>query len=119
MAAKRILIVDDEEDFITLISVRLEEAGFEVYAETDGTRALQKARELKPDVVLLDVMLPGTDGLVLMKAVKKELPNIPVVILTGKAVMMKDVFNMEGASGFFKKPVDFKELVLKVRGLVG
>ena len=116
---KKIFIIDDEEDFATLASVRLEEAGYEVYSETEGKRALERAKALQPDIIFLDVVLLGSDGLTLLKKLKKELASVPIVMVTGKAVMMKEIFEMEGASAFFKKPLDFKQLVNKVKELIG
>ena len=116
---KKVLIVDDEEDFATLSAVRVEEAGYEVFTETDGNKVLSRVRDVKPDLVVLDIMLLGTDGLTLLKKLKKEFSDVPVIVVTGKAFMMSEVFAMEGSSGFFKKPADLKELVKRINELIG
>ncbi|MBI4397869.1 MAG: response regulator [Candidatus Omnitrophica bacterium] len=114
---KKILIVDDEEDFATLSALRIGEAGFEVHIETDGGKAFQRIQELNPDAVLLDIMLQTDDGLSLLKKIKKEMPQVIVIVITGKAMLMGDIFKMEGAAAFFKKPIDVKELVKKIQEL--
>lgn len=122
---KKILIVDDEEEFSTLVALRLEDAGYEAMTESDGDRVFNRIKETKPDLVILDIFLLGVDGLTILKKLKKEginnisLADIPVIVITGKAVMMKDVFEVEGAAGFFKKPVDVKVLVKRIKELIG
>ncbi|MBI4970616.1 MAG: response regulator [Candidatus Omnitrophica bacterium] len=116
---KKILIVDDEEDFATLSAVRIEEAGYEVYTESDGEKVLDRVRQIRPDLVVLDIMLLGVDGLTVLKKIKKEMKDLPVIVVTGKAIMMSEVFTMEGAAGFFKKPADLKALVKRIQELIG
>ena len=116
---KRVLIVDDDQDFATLSAIRLEEAGYEVYSETEGMRVLQRVNEVRPDLVILDIMLAGVDGLNLLKNLRKAALSVPIIIITGKATMMKDVFEMEGSAGFFPKPVDTKLLVKRIKELIG
>lgn len=119
MSKKKILVVDDEEDFSTLAAVRLEEAGYEVNMESEGLNVLKRVRQVKPDLIVLDIMLIGIDGLSLLKNLKKEVTDVPVLIVTGKAKMMKEVFEMEGSAGFFTKPVDLKILVKRIQELIG
>ena len=116
---KKVLIVDDEEDFVTLSAVRVEEAGYEVFTETDGNKVMARVRDIKPDLVVLDIMLLGSDGLTLLKKLKKEFSDMPVIVVTGKAFMMAEIFVIEGSSGFFKKPADLKELVKRINELIG
>ena len=116
---KRVLIVDDDEDFCALASVRLEEGGLEVHTDSEGNHLVEKVKQVKPDLIVLDVMLAHLDGLTLFKQMKREGIQVPVVVVTGKAVMMKEVFEMEGAKGFFQKPVDLKAFVKYLKGLVG
>ncbi len=119
MEKKRILIVDDEEDFAQLSAIRLEEAGYDVFTETKGEKVMERVKELKPDLVVLDIILLGEDGFSVLKKLKKNLPDIFVVVVSGRAFMMDDVFKMEGAAGVYKKPIDFKALVKRVQELIG
>ena len=70
---KRILIVDDEEDFAQLSQIRLEDAGYDVFTESNGDKVMDRVKELKPDLVVLDIMLLGEDGFSLLKKLKKKL----------------------------------------------
>ena len=118
---KKILIIEDEEDFATLVSIRLEEAGFEVHSEIRGDHALSRVNELKPDLVVLDYFLSRGDGFTILRKIKERSATspIPVILVTGKATMMEDVFRVEGAADFFRKPVDMKTLVARVKELIG
>ncbi|GEM_PF-3589655 len=116
---KKVLVVDDEEDFATLSAVRIEEAGYDVFTETDGDKVLTRVEEIKPDLLVLDVMLQANDGLSILKKLKKEVSDMPIIIVTGKAVIMNEIFALEGSSGFFKKPVDIKALVKRIKELIG
>ncbi len=122
---KKILIIDDEEDFATLISIRLVEAGYEVFSESEGERAIDRVKEIKPDLIVLDIFLLGVDGLTLLKEMKNEginkvpLEDIPIIVVTGKAVLMNEIFEVEGSVGFFRKPLDVKKLVTRVEELIG
>ena len=116
---KKILIIEDEEDFATLVTIRLEEAGFEVALEPNGDHAISRIKESKPSLVILDYYLSKGDGFTVIRKMKADaaLSPIPVILVTGKAVMMEDVFRVEGAVEFFKKPVDMKILVNRVKEL--
>jgi len=122
---KKILIIDDEKDFLELISIRLEDEGYEIYTESDGEQVLDQINKVKPDLVILDVVLVGSDGLTLLRKLKREsvnhisLKDIPVIVVTGKAVMMKEIFEVEGCDGFFNKPIDLKVLGKRIRELIG
>jgi len=122
---KKVLIVDDEEDFSTLISIRLNEGGYEVYSESEGKNVIKRVKEIKPDLVVLDIFLLGMDGLTILQKLKKEgienvsLADIPVIVVTGKAVLMNEIFEVEGCVGFFRKPIDVKKLVTRVKELIG
>ncbi len=82
MAKKKILVVDDEVDFLELAKARLEANGYEVIAISDGRKALEHIAKDKPDGVLLDIMMPGTDGLSILKAIRTENPHLPVFLIT-------------------------------------
>ena len=89
MSAKksRILVVDDEPDAVELVGFNLKGAGYEVSAAVDGEEALKKARDLLPDLIVLDLMIPAVDGLEVCKILRRDArtATIPIVMLTAKA----------------------------------
>jgi len=108
-----ILVVEDEEHICRILEYNLKLDGFEVYPAGDGPRALELAREVKPDVILLDWMMPEMDGLEVLSKLKqdKTTENIPVFMLTAKG-MMVDVGRAlcEGADDYITKPFDPMQL---------
>jgi len=82
MPNKKILLVDDEVDFRELAKARLEANGYDVVSLSDGKNALERIRIDKPDGVLLDIMMPGIDGLTLLKEIRAIAPNLPVFLIT-------------------------------------
>lgn len=120
--AKKVLIVDDEKDMLFMLRFRMEASGYEVVSAEDGIEGYSCALRDKPDIILLDVLLPGIDGLQLCRKIKdtESLGRIPVVILTASNV--KDVerkCSEAGADSYLKKPFDSLELVSKVKFLLG
>ena len=120
--ARRILLVDDEKDMLFMLRFRLEAAGYAVVSAGDGIEGYTCALREKPDIILLDVLLPGIDGLQLCRKLKdtEELRRIPVLILTASNV--KDVERRSseaGADGCLKKPFDSLELLNKIKFLLG
>ena len=117
----RILVVDDEPDALELIEFNLKGAGFEVVTALDGNSALKKARQFLPALIILDVMLPGMDGMEVCKTLRRE-PNtaaIPVLMLTAKAAEIDRILGLElGADDYVTKPFSPRELILRVRGLL-
>jgi CheY-like chemotaxis protein len=116
MDKKKILIIDDEEGFAKLIKMNLEGTGeYEVRTESNGTFGLAAAKEFKPDMILLDVMMPGIDGGDVRCQLKseKDTKDIPVVFLTA-VVSREDVEENKGIIGenlFIAKPVDIKSII--------
>ena len=104
MAKKKILVVDDEVDFTELMKARLEANDFEVAIANNGESALDMVRTVKPDAVLLDIMMPGIDGLTVLKKVRAEFPALPVFMITAfsneEKIRAAGKFN---ASGFIIK----------------
>lgn len=114
MAKKTILLVDDEEDIIKLNMVRLIDSNYDVILATNGEDALKKAESQHPDLILLDVMMPGMDGLKVLAALKKntETLSIPVIMLTAlgeDAVVNKA--KLTGAVDFITKPFNAEMLI--------
>lgn len=107
MAGKKILVVDDEPDFLEVITARLTANGYVVATASSGEEALEKVKNDKPDAVLLDVLMPGMDGLEILKRIRKADSELPVYIIT--AFSTEERFKMAnkfGASGFIVKTND-------------
>ncbi len=123
---KRILIIDDDPDQVETVSMMLESKGFEPIAAYDGKEGLAKAKSEKPDLIILDVMMPNMDGYEVSKELKKDetLENIPVIMLTavGEHVSGTKYSHASGmeleADDFFQKPVEPKQLVERVAELL-
>lgn len=114
--ALHILLVDDEEDFLEATSKRLVRRGFEVRTATRCGEALPVVESGWPDVVVLDVMLPDTDGLACLRTMKGVSPRLPVVMLTAHASMQAGLSGIEhGASDYCLKPIELDALVEKIR----
>ena len=115
---KKILAVDDERHIVRLVEVNLQRAGYEVVTAYDGREALEKVKAEKPDLVVLDVMMPYMDGFEVLKALRREpeTENLPVIMLTAKA-QDKDVFEgyHYGADMYLTKPFNPMELVTFVK----
>ena len=123
MSAKkpRILVVDDEPDAVELVAVNLKGAGLDVVEAADGEEALRKAREVIPDAIVLDLMLPEVDGLEVCKILRRDTvtATIPIIMLTAKAAEVDRVLGLElGADDYLTKPFSPRELVLRVKRLL-
>lgn len=113
-----ILLVDDDPNISCLVQLYLEKEGFEVKTADRGDDALALFRKLPPDLMLLDVMLPGMDGWQVLKAVRKT-SSIPIIMLTAKDETFDKVLGLElGADDYITKPFDTKELVARVKAVL-
>ncbi len=113
-----ILIVDDEPKIVQLARDYLAHAGFTVLIAADGTSALAMARSAKPDLVVLDLALPGMDGLDVTRTLRKESP-IPIIMLTARSEESDKLVGLElGADDYVTKPFSPKELVARVRAVL-
>ncbi|HEX6196295.1 MAG TPA: MtrAB system response regulator MtrA [Jiangellaceae bacterium] len=111
----RVLIVDDDTALAEMLGIVLRNEGYETSVVTRGDDAVQTYREFKPDLVLLDLMLPGTDGIDVCKEIRAE-SGIPIVMLTAKSDTVDIVLGLEaGADDYVVKPFKPKELVARVR----
>lgn len=117
----RVLVVDDEPDVLLLCRLNLQQRGHELLEAADGSTALEIARELHPDVIVLDLMLPGISGYDVLEALKRdpETTNIPVLVLTAKSLRAdRERSHGLGASAFLTKPFLPNELCEMVDSLV-
>jgi len=118
----QILIVDDEPDALELIGYKLREAGMNPLFARDGEHAITMAREARPELIVLDLTLPGMDGLEVCKALQRDAltSQIPIVMLTGRSTEMDRVVGLElGARDYVTKPFSPRELALRIRNILG
>ena len=113
--SKKILIIDDEAKIVEICQDYLKAAGFSVITSLDGLGGLEKARKEKPDLVLLDLMLPGIDGLDICRELRKE-SNTPIIMLTARVEETDKLIGLEiGADDYITKPFSPREMVARVR----
>lgn len=119
MASKQtILIVDDDENIAELVSLYLIKEMYETQIAHDGEEALRLFRAQRPDMVLLDIMLPGIDGYEVLKEIRKQ-AQTPVILLSAKGEVFDKVLGLElGADDYMEKPFDSKELVARVKAVL-
>ena len=117
----RILIVEDERDIADLIGFNLQRAGFEILKSYDGVEGTKVALRERPDLILLDLMLPGRDGYAVFRELRRDArtANTPVIILTAKAQTSDRIQGLEaGADDYLTKPFSPKELILRVQAVL-
>src|SRR5690242_20992180 len=115
---RRILVVDDEERMVRFIRMNLEHDGFQVVEAFNGKQAIQKLRDVTPDLILLDVMMPDLDGFEVLETVR-EITNVPVIMLTAKGEEDDRVRGLElGADDYITKPFSPRELVSRVKAVL-
>ena len=117
----KVLVVDDEPEAVELVEFNLKGAGYEVSTASDGAEALNKARRIQPNLVILDVMMPEIDGMEVCKLLRRDpaTSNIPIIMLTAKASEVDRVLGLElGADDYVVKPFSPRELVLRVKKLL-
>lgn len=118
---KRLLLIEDEEDIVSLIKLHAENSGYQLHVEVDGISGLQAVEREKPDLVILDLMLPGQNGLDICRKIKStpELQHIPVVILTAKTDELDIVLGLElGADDYVSKPFSPKVLFSRIKAII-
>jgi phosphate regulon transcriptional regulator PhoB len=118
---KKILIVEDEHDLIRLIKYNLEKEGFRVSSVTDGSLVMAELRREEPDLLVLDLMLPGMDGLEICRQVRRHdrYAGIPILMLTARSGEADRVVGLElGADDYVTKPFSMRELVARIRALL-
>jgi DNA-binding response OmpR family regulator len=115
---KKILIVEDEQDMVTGLKFNLEAREYNVIVAYDGETGYQKALSEKPDLVILDIMLPKLNGYEVCKRLKKEIPDLPIIMLTAKSQEAEIVTGLEiGADDYITKPFSVLELLARIKAL--
>lgn len=116
---ERILVVEDEPSIVTLLQYNLEKAGFSVLTASDGNEGLKKAIEERPDLMVLDLMLPGMDGMDICKTLRQEKVNTPILMLTARGDEFDKVLGLElGADDYLTKPFSPREVVARVKAIL-
>ncbi|MDD5432123.1 MAG: response regulator [Candidatus Omnitrophica bacterium] len=120
MGKKKILVVDDEPSLVEMLKMRLELNDFNVVTASDGQEGMLKAKSEKPDLILLDILMPNMDGYSFVREIKADesLRNTNVIVLTAKAGM-KDLFAIEGIKHYVEKPFEYSDLLAKINSLLG
>ncbi len=115
----RVLVVDDEQSITDLLSMALRYEGWQIRSAGDGQGAVRAAREFRPDAVVLDMTLPDMDGLSALGRLRRELPDVPVLFLTGKGTVADRVAGLTaGGDDYVIKPFSLEEVVARLRGLI-
>jgi two-component system alkaline phosphatase synthesis response regulator PhoP len=118
---KRILLIEDEEEIAALIKLQAEISGYKLHVEVDGINGLKTAQREKPDLIILDIYLPGQNGFDVVRKIKSssELKNIPVMILSSKKEELDVVLGLElGADDYFTKPFSIKIFFAKIKAIL-
>jgi DNA-binding NtrC family response regulator len=115
MAKAKVLLVDDEEDFTASLSERMESRGLAVTVSANGAEAIEQVQRETYDAVILDLAMPGMDGIETLKRLLAENPDLQVILLTGRATVRKGVEAMQvGAVEFLEKPANLEVLMEKI-----
>lgn len=120
--AKKILVVDDEPDIVELLTNRLKDSGYLTCSAKDGEEAIKKAREEKPHLIVLDILMPGMNGYICLKSLRSDnlTKDIPVIILTvRREKKIGDLFKIEGIEAFIEKPFEPEKLLAKIKEVLG
>ncbi|MTI49028.1 winged helix-turn-helix domain-containing protein [Sporosalibacterium faouarense] len=121
MSYGKVLVVDDEEHIVELIKFNLEGNGYEVIEAYDGIRAIELAKNEKIDIVILDLMLPGTDGIEVCRTLRKDpsTEKLPIIMLTAKSEETDKVLGLEiGADDYITKPFSVRELIARMKAVL-
>jgi DNA-binding response OmpR family regulator len=114
----KVLVVEDEATLLETLEYNLSRQGYEVYTAADGPTALEIARRERPDVIVLDIMLPGLDGFEVCRILRQEM-SVPILMLTARAEELDRVLGLEmGADDYLTKPFSMRELMARVKALL-
>ncbi|MFC7621724.1 response regulator transcription factor [Microlunatus sp. GCM10028923] len=115
----RILAVDDEPSLTELLSMAMRYEGWQVATAASGSEAVKVARETRPDAIVLDIMLPDFDGLEVMRRIRTDLPDVPVIFLTAKDAVTDRISGLTaGGDDYVTKPFSLEEVIARLRGLL-
>lgn len=121
MSEQTVLIVDDEQDILDLISYNLSKEGFKVHTAANGLKAVELARQLRPDLVILDIMMPGMDGFEVCRTLRQDATTAAsaIMFLTAKAGEIDQVLGLElGADDYIQKPISPRVLIARVKTIL-
>ncbi len=111
----KILLIDDEEEFVSTLANRLKYRGFNAKTASDGQKGIDILLNESFDIVVLDLIMPGLDGMDTLKQIKKNAPDLPIILLTGHGSTMTGIEGMRlGAFDYLMKPLDIKDLITKI-----
>jgi DNA-binding response OmpR family regulator len=114
---KRVLIVDDERAILTVLGIKLRVSGYDVMTASNGEEALYLVKSMRPDIMLLDVIMPGMDGFEVLQKVR-AVSELPVIVISAKPENARKALSL-GANDFLAKPLDVDEVVTKIEELLG
>src|SRR3989475_3681499 len=118
MSGNRVLVVDDEDHILELARLYLSREGYQIETVSDGAQALARFGQVKPDLVVLDIMLPNVDGLTICREIRKQ-SQVPIIMLTARDEVTDKVGGLElGADDYLTKPFHPQELVARANALV-
>ena len=118
MSERRVLVVEDEENLLAALKYNLEREGYAVTTAMDGPRGLDSARAVNHDLIILDIMLPGLDGLELCRAIRRE-SAVPIIMLTARAEEVDRIVGLElGADDYVTKPFSMRELMARAKAML-
>lgn len=118
MAENKVLVVEDDVTLLETLEYNLARQGYEVFKATDGSMALDVARQKRPDLIILDVMLPGLDGFEICRILRREM-SVPILILTARVDEVDRVVGLEmGADDYLTKPFSMREFLARVKALL-
>ncbi len=117
--SKKVLVVDDEHSILTLLQYNLEQSGYTVHTAMDGEEAIQKAEELEPDMIVLDLMLPKMDGIEVCKHLRQRQIQVPILMLTAKDDELDKILGLElGADDYMTKPFSPREVIARIKAIL-
>ncbi len=120
MKQHRILVVEDEQDISDLLKMNLENEGYKVVCVHDGEKAMGSVKEQNFDLVIMDVMLPGVDGISATENIRLNLPNLPVLFLSARNSAQDKITGLKkGGDDYMTKPFNLEELLLRIQKLIG
>ena len=119
---KKILVIDDDIDWLNVFSVRLQYVGYQIFTMFDTLQAKRKVAEIKPDAILLDIMMPAGGGLSILEYIRKNTDTFstPVIVITGKTdESVKKEAERLGISGYYIKPINSEQILKKLEAVLG